>query len=649
MDYTKMCYKLIGIFFLTILFLNASNAQKRVHKKQSIYQRATTRNFNEIDSIKGQLTALRTSYDVTFYHLDLAINSKKKIIDGVSSIRFDVVHATRKIQIDLYEKLTIEKIVWENNNLNFSRKHSAVYIDFPRLLEKNNSHTIKVFYSGHPLDPDFDIPYYGAFVWDKDKNKNLYAQAICQGNGAHGWWPNKDHLSDEPDSVAVSITVPSKLKAISNGRLKNSTVLENGKTKYEWKTSYPVNNYNITLNVGDYQKIEDEFLGINKVTLDYYILPSDALKAKKAFEIVKPMLTIYEELFGPYPFPDDGIKLIQTPYPMEHQSAIALGNDFDQGLILHEVAHEWWGNSVSCTDMAEFWIHEAFATYSVNLFIEKHYGIKQANRSLDYMRNQVMKKHPLQGEFGVNHVHYDLEDIYNKGALMLHTFRNIIDNDVLWFDILKGIQQKFKYQSITTEAIIDYINEETNTDYTYFFDQYLKYTKLPELEMRTQYKKGNLTLKYRWKTAVTNFKMPVRIFIGNDSSKFIYPLTTWQEMELPEIDILDINVDSEKFYIDVDYGEAISKRKTEEYTGTYALNGGNSRKITIREEKGEFIVQEKKKWKTKLDFKSSLMAITKNISPSASMQFIKDENGKIIKINIIQKEALLEWIKINND
>ncbi len=644
-----MRYKLLSIFFLTIIFSNESYTQKRSNKKKPIYQRATTGSFNEIDSIKGQLTPLRTSYDVIYYHLDIDINPKKEILDGVSSISFNVVHPTQKIQIDLYKELVIEKIVWNDSNLNYQRKHSAVYIDFPEKLDKNSSHKIKVFYSGHPLDPDLEIPYYAAFVWDKDKNKKYYAQAICQGNGAHGWWPNKDHLSDKPDSSAVSITVPSKLAAISNGRLKNKTVLKNGKTKYEWKTSYPINNYNITLNIGNYKHIQDDFEGINTITLDYYILPSDFLKAKKTFEIVKPMLKIYEELFGPYPFPDDGFKLIQTPYPMEHQSAVALGNDFDESLILHEVAHEWWGNSVSCTDMAEFWLHEAFASYSVNLFIEKHYGVKHSNRSFYNARNEVMKKHPLLGEFGVNHVHYDLEDIYSKGRLMLHTLRNVINNDVLWFDILKGIQQKFKHQSMTTENLINHINECTQEDYTYFFDQYLKYTTLPKLEMEVNNDNGKQILKYRWKADVVDFKMPVKMFFEKENSEFIYPSPVWKEMELPSMDILDLNIDMDEFYVAIDYGEVINKRKSEAYSGVYKLKGNTSRKITIKEEEEEegiFTVGEKKKWKTKIDFKSSLFAITKNISPKATLQFIKDQNGKIIKVIVKQKGDIVEWIKV---
>lgn len=639
-------YKLAGILLLILISSGELYAQKKKTKKSSIYQRASLGNFNRADSLKGQLTSLRSSYDVTFYHLDVEVVPKKETIKGTSAISFKLLSNTQKIQIDLYKKLAIEKIVWNGKNLDFTREHSAVYVNFPITLEKDSSQKIIVHYSGRPLDPDFDIPYYAAFVWDKDKNKNYYVQAICQGNGAHGWWPNKDHLSDEPDSSAVSITVPSKLKAISNGRLKSKTVLENGKTKYEWKTSYPINNYNITLNVGDYAHIQDDFEGINTLTLDYYILRSDSLKAKKAFEIVKPMLKIYEELFGPYPFPNDGLKLIQTPYPMEHQSAVALGNDLDESLILHEVAHEWWGNSVSCTDMAEFWIHEAFATYAISLFIEKQYGIEKVNQYFDSDRNQVMGKYPLLGEFGVNHVHYDLEDVYTKGRLMLHTLRNVINDDVLWFDILKGIQQKFKHQSITTLAIVNYINDKTNTDYTCFFNQYLKHTALPKLQMDVYDKNGRSTLRYRWIANEVGFKMPVKVFLGDKNPAFIYPTTEWKEMELPTMDLLDINIDGNGFYIAVDYGERITKEKSKAYTGVYTLKSKPSRKIIVKEKNSQISVEEKKKWKTNLYFKSSLAAITKNISPAATLSFIKDQNGEIIKIRIKQKEDILEWIKI---
>ena len=645
MHFIPIGYRFYLITCFSIIFFSSAYAQKKSTKIPALYQRASTKNFNRIDSLKGQLTPLRSSYDVRFYDLDVEVDPKKEIIKGISSIDFTITQPTSKIQIDLYRGLSIEKIIWNNASLPFAREHSAVYIDFPSTLEQHSFHTIKVWYSGRPLDPNLDIPYYAAFVWDKDQDKEYYAQAICQGNGAHGWWPNKDHLSDEPDSVAIRITVPAGLNAISNGRLVKKVPLENNKMQYQWKTTYPINNYNVTLNIGNYIHLSDTYSGKAPLTLDYYVLPSDSLKAKKAFKIVKPMLKIYEALFGPYPFPKDGVKLIQTPHPMEHQSAIAIGNDFDQSLILHEMAHEWWGNSLSCTDMAEFWIHEAFTTYSVSLFLEKHYGVKSRDRSLDISRNEVMGKHPLLGKFGVNHVHYDLEDIYSKGQLMLHTLRNTINDDPLWFDILKGLQQKFKHQSITTPDIVHYINQKTNADYSVFFKEYLNYTRLPKLQLEVYEKEGKSVLKYRWSANEERFQMAVNLFLGATGTRIISPTADWKEMVLPSMDLADIQVDRNGFYIDVDYGEAILTRKSLRYTGKYFLKGKRSRKFELLEENGKFFIQEKKKWKAELYFKTTKTALVKTIYPLTSLQFISDENGSITKIMSNQGGETFEILK----
>ncbi|WP_394746966.1 M1 family metallopeptidase [Spongiimicrobium salis] len=640
-------YSFIVMVLCIAFSLTGIHAQKKRQKKQSLYQRATTRNFNRLDSIKGQLTPLRTSYDVTFYDLDVEINPKKETIDGVSNIHFKVLQPTHKIQIDLYKKLSIEKILWNGVPLSFSREHSAVYVRFPNILPLGSTHTIEVWYGGHPLDPNLDIPYYAGFVWDKDRNKNYYAQAICQGNGAHGWWPNKDHLSDEPDSSAVRISLPSHLKAISNGRLQEQIPLGNGKTQYHWKTTYPINNYNITLNIGDYIHMTDTYPGSENITLDYYVLPADSTKAKKAFKIVKPMLEIYENLFGPYPFPRDGVKLIQTPHPMEHQSAVALGNDFDQSLILHEMAHEWWGNSLSCTDMAEFWIHEAFATYAVSLFLEKHYGLEKRDRSLDISRNEVMGKHPLLGAFGVNHVHYDLEDIYSKGRLMLHTLRSAINNDSLWFSILKGLQETFKHQSITTAAIVQYINQKTKIDYTPFFKQYLNHTTLPKLQMEAYSENGTPMLKYKWIADEVAFSMPIKVFLGADRAPYLFPTTTWQKMELPNIPLEDIQVDGNNFYVDVDYGEQITQKKAMLLTGIYSPKIKPSKKLSITEENGQFFMQEKKKWKAPLYFKNNTEVLVKGLNPLTTLRFIRNKDGVVTKIISNQAGESYELIKLN--
>ncbi len=448
--------------------------------------------FTKLDTLQGALTPLRTSYDVGFYHLDLEVLPEEELLKGSSLIRFKAAEPTNRIQIDLFSKMAIEKIEWKGEQLKFEREYNAVYVDFPKTLLKDSIDEIKIFYSGRPVDYDPNIPMYASFLWLEDDKGDPWLQAICQGYGASGWWPNKDHLSDEPDSAKISVTVPSDLEVISNGRLIDKTNLQNYKTRFDWAISYPINNYNMTLNVGKYKKTVDTYdNGITKLDLEYYTLKENETDISVTTAIVKPMLKTFEKYFGPYPFPNDGFKLVESPHPMEHQSCVSIGSEYfydaeDSGIwsnlpvneikysiVLHEAAHEWWGNSISCSDNAELWIHEAFATYAEALFFEDYYGYQTSQEYLNNMKANVLNQHPIVGKRGVNHIHYDITDMYTKGAIMLNELRKNINDDNIWFAILKGIQQEFKYSSITTNQVIGYVNESTGKDYNAFFEKWL--------------------------------------------------------------------------------------------------------------------------------------------------------------------------------
>ncbi|MBD0258292.1 MAG: carboxypeptidase-like regulatory domain-containing protein, partial [Cytophagales bacterium] len=359
--------------------------------------------FTRADTLRGKLTPLRTCYDVTFYDLTVTVDIDAKSISGSNSMQFRVLEPFSRMQIDLYANLQIHQITCRGQALPYTRECNAVFIQFPEKLPLHSRQEITIRYGGKPKEPNWDIPMDGGFLWQKDAAGNPWVQVVCQGSGASLWWPNKDHLSDEPDSVRLAVTVPDGLMCIANGRLRRTTPLSGKQTRYEWFVSYPINNYNLTLNIGKYAHLQDHYVTTDTLTLDYYVMPYHLEKGKIIFDRVKPMLTLLESQYGKYPFPRDGFKLMESLYPMEHQSAVSFGKlpegevrdslEVPMRLVWHEVSHEWWGNNVSCRDLADMWIHEAFATYSESLPMKAQFGL-QGGGYAEYARtrpNQCIK------------------------------------------------------------------------------------------------------------------------------------------------------------------------------------------------------------------------------------------------------------------
>lgn len=440
----------------------------------------TTLDFNRADTLFGSLSSLLSCYDVKHYDLSVEIDPENEWINGTSQITFKMVDSSDRLRIDLFEYLKINSIVSDNQELTFTRDLDAVYIEFPLELSEDRTYSIEIDYEGHPLDPDFEL-WTSGFLWDEDESGKPFLQSLCQGYGAKAWWPVKNHLSDEPDSANIRITVPEDLVAVSNGQLVSQTN-ESGTSTYHWKVSNSINTYNIAAHIGDYSFDKSAFNGI---TISYYYLTSDSLLASKNLQMVPKMLEVYEKYFGSYPFPEDGFKIVQSPYPMEHQSCVAVGKYFDDQLILHESAHEWWGNSVSIGDNADIWIHEAFATYAESLYIEETLGYGLGQEYLNARKSDIQNDHPLVGVTNVNHFHYRIEDKYFKGALMLNTLRHLVENDSLWFSALKGIQKDFRHSFIDTQTLIKYFNEKLRKDYSSFFEQYLTTSNIPILEIQS--------------------------------------------------------------------------------------------------------------------------------------------------------------------
>lgn len=514
--------------------------------------------FTRADTLRGALTSLRSCYDVTFYHLDAEVNPDSRSIRGSSKIRFKAVTPFDRMQLDLYANMHIGKILYRDQALAFTREYDAVFVRLPVTLPAGSEEEITVFYEGVPQVPDFSIPMKGGVLWDKDDQGNPWIQVVCQGSGASLWWPNKDHLSDEPDSMRIWITIPNGFTEISNGRLQRKTPLGVDKTRYEWLVSYPINNYNATFCIGKYAHFQDVYIsGTDTLSLDLYAMPYHLDTAKAMFAQVKPMLACFEKHFGKYPFPRDGFTLLESPYPMEHQSGVCIGKikpgmrTDHAPIIWHEAAHEWWGNAISCKDIADMWIHEAFATYAEALVVESLFGKKAGVAYLNNQKDGVKNREPVTGVYNVNHIFYDIGDMYSKGSLILNTFRSVLDSDTLWFGLLKGIQQRFRYQTLSSEELIRYICLRTGKDYTWFFDQYLKYTSLPKLEIALKEQGSSLQLKYRWMADAPGFKMPVKVTVAPGRMGFIYPDTNWKTTTLKQMGEDDFEVDEEHFYIEV--------------------------------------------------------------------------------------------------
>lgn len=500
--------------------------------------------YTRQDSLRGKLSPLRTCFDVKFYDLQVRVNPETKFIKGYNAIHYQVVEDFDKLQIDLFENMQIEKIVHSGKELKYKREGNATFIDFAEKQKKGTKSFFTVYYSGNPRVA-VNAPWDGGFSWSKDQQGNTWIGVSCEGLGASVWFPNKDHLSDEPDSMRIACEVPSDLICVANGNLRKETKLEDKYTRYDWFVSYPINNYNVTLNIAKYAHFADTYTAQDgeKLALDYYVLPYNLEKAKKQFEQVKPMLACYEKYFGKYPFWKDGLALVETPYlGMEHQSAVAYGNQYKQGylgmdisgtgiglnfdyIIIHELGHEYWGNSVSCKDHAELWIHESFCTYTEALYVECLYGKEKAETYIYGYRNGISNDKPMVADFDVNAE--TSGDIYPKGANFLHTLRNVVGSDKLWFEILYGISQDFKIKNTDTQELMQYISKKSKMDMKNIFTQYLMKPDVPTF----QYKITDKTLEYKWLASHQGFDMPIKI-IADGKEILLKPTTTWQKLKL---------------------------------------------------------------------------------------------------------------------
>jgi aminopeptidase N len=506
--------------------------------------------------LRGAYGPYRANNDLLSYHLDIRVDPQQQRISGKNTIRFRMLHDDNRIQLDLNDALKIDKILLGATELKYQRDSGAVFIDFPETLKNGQEYSIDFYYSGHPLTTG----RFGGFTFDKDPDGKPWIFTSCEDDGASIWWPNKDQWRDEVDEMEISVAVPNNLVDVSNGRFMGKTDLGDGYTRWDWMVHYPINNYDVALNIGNYQHFSEQ---LGALTLDYYALPGDLDKAKQQFSQVKEMLEAYDHYFGPYPFPKDGYKLIEVPYAgMEHQSAVAYGNRFKNGylerdwagvgistrfdfIIIHESGHEWFGNSITAADRSDMWIHEGWTTYLEGLYVEYRWGHDDAIKYLNGLKPKIKNQRPIVTERGINGD--PPEDQYFKGALMLNTLRSAIDDDNRWWPLLYNFYQQFKYRNIMTEDVVTYFNRETGQDLTPIFHQYLRHADIPTLELLFDPTQG--TVSYKWRADEAGFSMPV--LVGEkDHWQRIEPTLNWQTMKTP-LTQDQFQVATELFYVDV--------------------------------------------------------------------------------------------------
>ncbi len=524
-------------------------------------QSQTEKTFTHDDTLRGTITPQRAWWDLTFYDLKVKVDIKNKSISGSNTIYYTVLNKNKnnELQIDLQAPLVLEKAEQNGRVLEFTKAGKNAYFIKTGAFKKVGEHqSVTVFYSGVPQVAK-NAPWDGGFSWNTDAAQKPFIATSCQGLGASVWWPCKDHQYDEPDSMHISVTVPDTLMDVSNGRLFSETQNPDHTKTFEWHVKNPINNYGVNINIADYAHITDSVEGEKgNLSLNYYVLKEDLEKAKTQFAQVKQMVKAFEYWFGPYPFYEDGYKLVEVPYlGMEHQSSVTYGNHFENGylgrdlsgtgwglkwdfIIVHESGHEWFGNNITSKDIADMWLHEGFTAYSESLFTEFYYGKKAGAEYVIGTRKNIENNKPIIGHYDVNEE--GSNDMYYKGSNMLHTIRQIVNKDSLWRSILRGLNKDFYHQTVTTAQIENYISEKSGKKLSKVFEQYLRTIKIPVLEYKFEKKR----LSYHWTNCIAGFDMPVKVFFDKDTSPtWLYPTTEWQKIKTKA---QELNVDN-NFYV----------------------------------------------------------------------------------------------------
>jgi len=532
---------LFFIFLFTVLLSNSSLSQVQDHV------------FTRQDSLRGSITPEREWWDLVFYHLNIVVSPADSSINGSNTVFYRVLEPHNVMQIDLQNPMKITRIVQNEKDLAFTREGNVYWIELTENQEKEKVYSVEIEYEGRPRISKRP-PWTGGITWNSDSEGMPFIATANQGDGASLWWPCKDHMYDEPDSMLISVNVPEKLINVSNGKLRSVVKHKNKTRTYNWFVGSPINNYGVNINIANYAHFAEVYQGeAGPLQCDYYVLKENLDKARIQFKQVPMMLEAFEHWFGKYPFYKDGYKLVEAPYlGMEHQSSVTYGNGYQNGyrgtdlsisgwglkfdfIIIHESGHEWFANSITYKDVADMWIHESFTNYSENLYVEYYFGKEAGHDYVVGCRHNIRNDRPIVGIYNVNYE--GSGDMYYKGGNVLHTLRQIVDDDEKWRSILRGLNSEFYHEVVTGEQIENFLSEKTGINLQRFFDQYLRDVRIPVFEY---YVKGE-ELTYRWNNCVRGFDMPLKIFVSGKALN-INPKQMFSTVKL-ETANADIKVD----------------------------------------------------------------------------------------------------------
>lgn len=534
-------------------------------------QKSHKPHFTKADTLRGSITPERAWWNLQHYDIQVRPNLVDKTIEGSVKIQFKIIKQGKRMQIDLQQPLMIDSVFYigkKRQALNFTREANVAMINMPFNITANTEGLVQIYYHGVPREA-IRAPWDGGISWTKDELGNPFVATSCQGLGASVWWPCKDHQYDEPEKgVTISVRVPDSLMNVSNGRLINTIQHGDATKTWVWQVKEPINNYSVSMNIGKYIHIKDEFEGeAGKLSLNYYVLPQNKEGAERQFAQVKPMLKCFEYWFGKYPFYQDGFKLVEVPYlGMEHQSNVAYGNKYMNGylgrdlsgtgwglkwdfIIVHESGHEWFGNNITSKDIADMWIHEGFTNYSETLFTEWLSGKEAGSAYNKGARKNIRNDKPILGTYNVHNT--GSGDMYPKASAMLHSIRMSMNNDEKFRQMLRHLNKKFYHQIVTTSMIEKEISIYAGYSVKGIFTQYLTTTQIPSFDYISSM--DGKTLKYRYSNAVNDFYLPLQIKVGKEILVLKPKVNQWQTIQLTPFQIDNLNLENVKnyFYINM--------------------------------------------------------------------------------------------------
>ena len=534
------------------LFVTLVSGQTELFKKN--------KNYSRQDSLRGSITPERKWWDLQHYDLSVAVDIDKRSISGKNIIRYKVLQSMTIMQIDLQSPMKISKVTQDGMALEVIDDGNAHLVQLRKKQKKGKVEELHIEFEGVPLEAA-RAPWDGGFSWKEDSNGKPFVATSNQGIGASLWWPCKDHAYDEPDKGQIlRINVANELIAVGNGRLINAEELGDGTKTFVWKVVNPINNYGVNINIGDYVNFSEIYKGEKgNLDLDYWVLKENEQKAREQFKDAPRTIEAFEHWFGPYPFYEDSYKLVEVPYlGMEHQSSVTYGNKYDNGylgtdlsgsgwglkwdfIIVHESGHEWFANNITFKDAADMWIHEGFTSYSESLYTEYFFGKNAGAEYTRGLRSRIANDKPLIGDYDVNSE--GSSDMYYKGHNLLHTLRQIVNDDEKWRNVLRGLNKDFYHQTVSSKQVEEYISSKVNLDLRTIFDQYLRDSRLPLLEFKIE--DGGIS--YRWSDVIDSFDMPIDVLIDLKEIR-LNPTTKWQKISGQALDV------------DVDYYVGIHKQ-----------------------------------------------------------------------------------------